>query len=130
MEARCLPFSNIPHTTRLFADYSGDFSRVQRFYPFSPHESGRLAESAAQLRYPAEIRAAVSDILERQNRKLGASAETLKNIQRLRNGSAAMVTPMMLTGTSAILKSRAIGASCAVAISPPAAIITNMAYMT
>ncbi len=92
MEARCLPFSNIPHTTRLFADYSGDFSRVQSFYPLSPHESGRLAESAAQLRYPAEIRVAVSDILERQNRKLGASAETLKNIQRLRNGSAAMVT--------------------------------------
>ena len=36
----------------------------------------------------------------------------------------------MLTGTSAIPKSLAMGASCAVAIKPPAAIMTNIAYIT
>ena len=36
----------------------------------------------------------------------------------------------MFTGTSAILKSFAIGASCATAMRPPAATITNMRYMT
>ena len=41
-----------------------------------------------------------------------------------------MVRPSRLTGTSATLKSLAIGASCAVAIRPPAAIITNIRYIT
>ena len=44
--------------------------------------------------------------------------------------SAGSVRPRILTGTSAILKSLAIGPSCAVAISPPAATMTNMKYMT
>ena len=43
---------------------------------------------------------------------------------------AGSVMPMRLTGTSAILKSLAIGPSCAVAMRPPAAIMTNIRYMT
>jgi bacillithiol synthase len=92
MEARCLPFSNIPHTTRLFADYTGNFARVQDFYALSPQDSKGLMERAAQLRYSPQLRAAVTTILERQNRQFGASAETMKNIERLRSGSSAMVT--------------------------------------
>ncbi len=44
--------------------------------------------------------------------------------------NAGRVMPMRLTGTASILKSWAIGASCAVAISPPAPTSTNIAYMT
>ena len=44
--------------------------------------------------------------------------------------NAGRVIPISETGTSAILKSFAIGPSWAVAIRPPAAIMTNMAYMT
>ena len=44
--------------------------------------------------------------------------------------SAGKVRPRMLTGTSATLKSLAIGASCAVAIRPPAQTSTNMMYIT
>ena len=44
--------------------------------------------------------------------------------------SAGSVRPMRLTGMSAILKSLAIGASCAVAIRPPAPTRTNMTYIT
>ena len=44
--------------------------------------------------------------------------------------SAGSVRPRMLTGMSPILKSFAIGASCATAISPPAATRTNITYMT
>src|SRR5262249_26363854 len=43
---------------------------------------------------------------------------------------AGKVMPIRLTGTSSILKSLAIGASCAVAIKPPAPTSTNMTYMT
>jgi hypothetical protein len=46
------------------------------------------------------------------------------------NVSAGSVSPAMLTGTSAILKSLAMGASWATAIRPPAATSTNIAYMT
>ena len=44
--------------------------------------------------------------------------------------SAGSTRPRMFTGTLAIWKSLAIGASCAVAIRPPAATMTKMRYMT
>ena len=44
--------------------------------------------------------------------------------------SAGRVMPSRLTGTSATLKSLAIGASCAVAIRPPAPTSTNIRYIT
>jgi bacillithiol biosynthesis cysteine-adding enzyme BshC len=92
MEARCLPFSSIPHTTRLFADYTGDFARVKDFYPTSPQDRTGLRQRASSLSYPPQLRAAVADVLERQNQQFGSSAETMKNINRLRSGSSAMVT--------------------------------------
>src|SRR5258707_2902815 len=46
------------------------------------------------------------------------------------NCSAGSVNPRIDTGTVSILKSLAMGASCAVAISPPVPTMTNMAYMT
>jgi hypothetical protein len=44
--------------------------------------------------------------------------------------SAGKVKPKKLADFSATPKSFAIGASCAVAIKPPAAVITNMTYMS
>ena len=46
------------------------------------------------------------------------------------NVRAGSVMPTRLTGISAILKSFAIGASCAVAINPPAPTRTNIRYIT
>jgi bacillithiol biosynthesis cysteine-adding enzyme BshC len=92
MEARCLPFSSIPHTTRLFADYNADFARVKDFYPLSPQDFAGLQRRASGLDYSPDLRAAVADVLERQNRQFDSSAETMKNIERLRRGSSAMVT--------------------------------------
>ncbi len=45
-----------------------------------------------KIQYPAERRQAVTAILERQNRAFGAGEKTLANIQRLREGAAAVVT--------------------------------------
>ena len=45
------------------------------------------------------------------------------------NCNAGSVKPRIATGTTSILKSLAIGASCAVAIRPPVPTITNMRYM-
>ena len=46
------------------------------------------------------------------------------------NGSASRVIPNRLTGDSATPKSFAIGVNCAVAMRPPAAVITNITNIT
>ena len=33
MKAHCLPFSQIPHTTRLFADFLAYIPNIRQFYP-------------------------------------------------------------------------------------------------
>ena len=92
MKAHCLPFSQIPHTTRLFSDYLSYSPNVQPFFPRSPHFTDWLKEEAARVESPAERRARVAGVLERQNRLWNASAKTLENLARLRNGAAAVVT--------------------------------------
>src|SRR5205807_2753146 len=92
MEAECLSFSQIPRTSRLFLDYLENFDRVAKFYPLSPREIEQLPERSSLLAYPDDRRTVMADILERQNRAFGAHPEVLKNIQRLRQGAAAIVS--------------------------------------
>jgi bacillithiol biosynthesis cysteine-adding enzyme BshC len=90
--SECLPFSQIPHTARLFADFLSSHSKVQQFYPRSANFSEWFKDEAASLRYDSERRQRVSSILERQNQSWGASSKTLENIARLRAGALALVT--------------------------------------
>ena len=92
VETECLPFSAIPHTTRLFDDYLHHFDRVKRFYAHPPLNHDWWAEEIRSIQYPLDRRQAVADILERQNRGFGAGEKTLANIDRLRQGAAAVVT--------------------------------------
>jgi bacillithiol biosynthesis cysteine-adding enzyme BshC len=92
VKSECLPFSQIPHTTRLFADFLSDFSKVQQFYPRSPYFNQWFRDEASNLAYDSERRRRVSLILERQNQSWGASEKALENIARLRGGAAAIVT--------------------------------------
>lgn len=92
MKAHCLPFAQIPHTTHLFTDFLAYSPQVQPFYPHSPHFSEWLKEEASALPYDSSRRNRVSAILERQNRAWDASPQTLTNLDRLRNGAAAVVT--------------------------------------
>jgi bacillithiol synthase len=92
VESECLPFSNIPGTSRLFEDFVHHFDRVSAFYARPPHPEEWWKQELHKIQYPAERRAKVAAILERQNRQFGAGQETLKNIERLRNGAAAVVT--------------------------------------
>jgi bacillithiol biosynthesis cysteine-adding enzyme BshC len=92
VKAHCLPFSQIPHTTRLFTDFLQYSPSVQPFYPRSPHIREWLHDEAASIRYDAVRRARVSAILERQNKSWNASPSTLANLERLRKGAAAVVT--------------------------------------
>lgn len=92
MKAQCLPFTQIPHTTRLFLDFLAYSSSVQPFYPHSSHFSEWLKEEARALPYDPVRRERVSGILERQNKAWNASPQTLANLNRLRQGAAAIVT--------------------------------------
>jgi bacillithiol biosynthesis cysteine-adding enzyme BshC len=93
VKSECLPFSQIPHTTRLFADFLSDHSKVQQFYPRSAHFNQWFRDEASRLvAYAPERRQRVAAVLERQNRSWGASQKVLENIARLRAGASALVT--------------------------------------
>ncbi len=92
MRAQCLPFTQIPQTTRLFTDFLSYSASVRPFYPHSPHFSEWVKAQASTLQYDPARREKVSAILERQNLSLGASPQTLSNIRRFRRGAAAVVT--------------------------------------
>jgi len=92
VKAQCLPFSQIPHTTRLFADFLAEAPAVQPFLPRTPKFPEWFQDETAKLRYDSTRRARVAAILERQNQVWAASPKTLENIARLRRGASAVVT--------------------------------------
>ena len=92
MKAQCLPFSQIPHTTRLFTDFLAYSPQVQPFYPRPPQFREWLKDEASTIQYEPARRERVGSILERQNKSWGASPQTLANLERLRRGAAAVVT--------------------------------------
>src|ERR1022692_2747375 len=92
VKAQCLPFTQIPHTTRLFTDFLAYTPSVQPFYPHSPHFSEWSKAEASTIKYDPARRERVSAILERQNKSWDASAQTFANLKRLRQGAAAIVT--------------------------------------
>ena len=92
MRTECLPFTLIPHTTPLFTDLLYNYPKVSQFFPHSPDLAQWAKEAAGLIRYDSSRRQKVAAILERQNRSWGASAETLKNIERLRTGATCVVT--------------------------------------
>src|SRR5438477_9789278 len=92
VKTQCIPYSQVPHTTRLFADYLSFSPQVQQFYPRSPNFTEWLSLETPGQRYDSQRRVRVSDVLERQNRAWGASEKTIANIARLRAGASAAVT--------------------------------------
>jgi bacillithiol synthase len=92
VKSECFPFSQIPHTTRLFADFLSGSPKAQQFYPRSAYFNQWFKDEASAVRYETERRLRVSVILERQNRGWDASQKALENIARLRAGALAAVT--------------------------------------
>ena len=92
MKPQCLPFAQIPHTSRLFLDYLSYAPSVRGMYPRSPLFSEWVKEEAQRVDYDSARRGKVSEILERQNRAWGASPKALANIERFRRGALAAVT--------------------------------------
>ena len=92
VKAHCLPFAQIPHSTRLFLDYLSYTPAVREFYPLSPNFPEWMKDEAGRVRYEDSRRVKVSDILERQNRAFASGDKAFANIGRLRRGALAAVT--------------------------------------
>jgi len=88
----CVPFSEIPHTSRIFLDYLAHSPTVQNFYPRSPFFRDWVKAEAAEIHPNRERCAAVAASLERQNRDFGSSENARRNIDRLRRGAFTVVT--------------------------------------
>ena len=67
MEPACIRHTNLPGTSRLFADFVYHFDRVARFYRHDPHDAASFKAAAREIRYPDERRAAMTRALEAQN---------------------------------------------------------------
>jgi bacillithiol biosynthesis cysteine-adding enzyme BshC len=87
----CIALKDVPHTSRLFADYLGHSPKLQAFFPSLPLNQ-YPASFAPNIAYSASMRETVAAVLERQNLNLGAGEATLKNIDRLRKGAFTVVS--------------------------------------
>jgi bacillithiol biosynthesis cysteine-adding enzyme BshC len=86
MEPACIRHTDLPGTSKLFADFTYHFDRVARFYRHNPHELGSFAAAAGELDYPEERRAAMVRALEGQN----GPSESLRRLAE--PGTVAIVT--------------------------------------
>jgi bacillithiol biosynthesis cysteine-adding enzyme BshC len=87
----CIPFSSIPHTTHIFSDFLSYKPEVRKFFPIQP-DTEHVIALANSVPRDLQRQARVADALEKQNRAWGASEQTLRSIQRLRDGAFAVVT--------------------------------------
>ena len=90
----CYPISTVPGTTALFRDYaepaaSGHEADLCRWYPTDPF-SMHWSQTAPVLEQPHLAK--LTDALLRQTDRFDSSGAVLANIERLKNGAAAVVT--------------------------------------
>jgi bacillithiol biosynthesis cysteine-adding enzyme BshC len=86
MECTCVRHTELPHTTRLFADFVYHFDRVKRFYAHAPFNRAEYAAAAAQIDFPDDRRAALVEALRIQN----GDSESLRQLAQ--PGTVAVVT--------------------------------------
>lgn len=84
MEFAPVSYERLPKTSALFLDYVGRYERVAQFYNGSPYNSASYQAVAKQVQYGVHERAALVDILSRQNEAFGCGERTSANIQRLK----------------------------------------------
>ncbi|HKQ86035.1 MAG TPA: bacillithiol biosynthesis cysteine-adding enzyme BshC [Candidatus Acidoferrales bacterium] len=95
MKTICIPFPEIPQTTRLFETYLTDFDQLAAYFSHPPDENG-IAAAARELKLSGEARRQLADILRDQNSGFAASGKLdekiERNLDRLARGAAAIVT--------------------------------------
>jgi len=95
MESHCIPFREIPQTSKLFSTFLENFDLASPFYAHPPTNEG-LAAAARNLHFDSEMRQRVAEILHEQNQRLSSPNElnpaTSRNLKRFASGAVAIVT--------------------------------------
>lgn len=89
MEPECYPSSIVPHSSRLFLDYTESAVPLAPFFSAAPTSKGWICEAG---KLSAEHRGRLADLLAAQNANFGGGSVTAANIERLRTGASAVVT--------------------------------------
>src|SRR5512146_2223679 len=87
----CIPYTAIPHSSKLFLDYLFHFQKVSEFYP-RPANRSWLADEAKRIQYDPQRRARVAAVLDRQNASFGVGQKAQESLHRFREGAVAVVT--------------------------------------
>jgi bacillithiol biosynthesis cysteine-adding enzyme BshC len=66
MDSACIRHTDLPGTSRLFADFSYQFERVAGLYRHDPHDPASFAAAAQEIDYPETRRAAMAQVLAAQ----------------------------------------------------------------
>ena len=67
MNCTCVRYTDLPHTSNLFADFTYHPDRIRSFYPHLPSDPGVFEAAAREMRFPPERRAALAAALRQQN---------------------------------------------------------------
>jgi bacillithiol biosynthesis cysteine-adding enzyme BshC len=67
MEPFCVRHTDLPHTTKLFADYVYHFDRVEPFYGLNPADPASYTTASARINFPDQRRAALVAALGKIN---------------------------------------------------------------
>src|SRR5207253_3410255 len=86
MECTCIRHTELPNTSKLFADLVYHFDRVSSFYEHSPFDPAGYAAAASQIELPDDRRAALVRALRIQN----GDSESLRRLAQ--PGTVAVVT--------------------------------------
>ncbi|MBZ5545129.1 MAG: bacillithiol biosynthesis cysteine-adding enzyme BshC [Acidobacteriia bacterium] len=93
MDCHCIPYTRVPHSSKLLQDYLYHFDRVAGYYTGAPFEPASYQSLAGKLRGFLPERKSLLEILKRQNRAFGCGEATFLNIDRLGDpGAFAVVT--------------------------------------
>ncbi len=92
LRVETISFDRIPHQTSLFLDYLRDPTALREFYPSAVRFHHELPARAAEVLAAHQTdRNLLCDALTDMNAAWGAGAETLKNIERLREADCLAV---------------------------------------
>src|SRR2546423_2886241 len=91
MECTCIRHTQLPHTTKLFADFVYHFDRVSPYYNYPPFDPAAYAAAAGQIQFTDDRRAALVAAL------------------RIQNGDSEVLTQLAQPGTVAVVTGQQVG---------------------
>ncbi len=83
MDCSCIPYTRVPHSSKLLLDFLYDFDRVREFYSSAPFDPANYRDLAVKLRGFHADRTGLVEILKRQNQTFGSGKATFENLRRL-----------------------------------------------